>query len=172
MLRMGEMHGETSFAAGGGPRVDPRRLSGEIAGATRRLSRLLTHVAWVETRTGGRLLGQTVVGWTGKTRTVWNLVEDREARTLHQRNVAVALASRLGLLRTMTVVAQGAAKVSMLLAASGGIGAVAALPLAWRFVQQVLAERGRLAEPRLRHRNPHRKAFGSSRQLAEIKARS
>ncbi len=140
LLSTGLMPGEVSFTAGEGPGIDLAGLRAELAGATRRLSRFLTHVAWVETRTGGRLVGQTVVSWTGKTRTVRSTATDREQGALHQRNVAVALASRLGLLRTMVVVAQGAAKVSVLLSAAGGVGAVAALPVAWRFVQQVLAE--------------------------------
>ncbi len=132
---------EVSFSATAvsGPGEDLAEAERDLTAATRRLSRLLTHVAWVETRAGGQLLGQTVVGWSGKMRTAWNATADPEWRTLHQRNVAVALASRLGLLRTMVVVAHGAATLSMLLS-TGGIGAATALPAAWRFVQQVLAE--------------------------------
>lgn len=135
LLWVGESRGEVSFAAGEGP--DLGGLRAEIAEATRRLTRLLTHVAWVETRAGGRLLGQTVVGWTGTTRTLSSAGAAREPALLHQRNVHLALASRLGLLRTLVMVGRGAA---ILLSATSGLGAVASLPAAWKFVQQVLEE--------------------------------
>lgn len=127
--------GEVSFAAG--ERPDLGRLHDEIEDAIKRVTRLVTHVAWVETRAGGRLLGQTVVGWTGATRTLRSADATCEQTLLHQRNVTVALASRLGLLRMMVVVGQGAA---LLLSATSGVGAAAALPAVWRFVRQVLEE--------------------------------
>ena len=85
-------------------------------------------------------MGETIVGWTGDTRTVWGAGAAPARLAWHTRSMALALASRAMLLRTFFLVTQDAAKLSVLLAVPGG--AVLALPVAWKFVYQVLAEVG------------------------------
>lgn len=137
---------QVSYGLGQMPAVDLGQIGDQFRHALSRFFQLLTHLAWVETQLQGQLLGQTVVSWTGQTGTVWaaGLVPDQ--RALHQRNYALALASRLTLLRTMVIATQGAAKIGVLLGMSGGVGAVAALPVAWRYVSQILAEIQRYQE--------------------------
>jgi hypothetical protein len=142
-----QLQGErVSYGLGQMLGVDLGQIGDQFRQSLRRFFQLLTHLAWVETQLQGQLLGQTTVSWTGQTRTVWaaGLVPGQQA--LHQRNYALAMASRLTLLRTMVIATQGAAKIGVLLGMSGGVGAVAALPVAWRYVSQILAEVQRYQE--------------------------
>ncbi len=125
---------EVSFAAA--PTLDLSRARGELEAALKRLSLMLSHMARVETWAQGRLVGRTTVGWSGKTHTV--STADPEQGALHQRNVSLAVTSRLAFLRTLVMVQQAAVKISMLLSSAGGVGAIAALPVAWRYVNRVL----------------------------------
>ncbi len=128
---------EVSFAAT--PTLDLGRARDELERALRRLAAMLIHLAQVETLARGRLVGRTAVGWSGRTRTVVAAGLTPKKRDLHRRNVSLAVASRLALLRTLVTVQQIAAKLSML-SVTGGISAVAALPMAWRYVRKILAE--------------------------------
>jgi len=126
-------------------------VAGGWEGATRRfqavvdrLVHVVAHEAWVETRIEGRLLGRTAVGWTGDLETVWGGSPGPAQLALHRRALALALASRQTLLRTFVVAARGAVTLSVLLTAPGG--ALLALPAAWKFVDQVVAELGRHEE--------------------------
>ena len=106
-----------------------------------RLAQQLGNTAWVETRSQGRLLACTVVGWTGDARTHWleGIAPSRMA--MHRRTVALALGSRLRLLENLAFVSRNAARLArlpMLLAVPGG--AILALPLAWKFVDDVRKE--------------------------------
>ena len=103
-----------------------------------RLLHSVSHYAWVETRLEGHLLGWTVLSWTGAVETIWQAGLSSAQAALHERAVALALASRETLIRTLVVVAQGAVTLSVLLAAPGG--AVLALPAAWKFINQVTTE--------------------------------
>jgi hypothetical protein len=105
-----------------------------------RLFQLLSHLAWVETRSEGRLLGQTLVGWSCDTQTLWGDVLEETQQVLHRRNLQLALASRLLHLRLLIIATQAAAKISLLLGGSGGAGTLLALPLAWRYLNQILKE--------------------------------
>lgn len=100
---------------------------------------LVGSLAWVETRQEGILLGHSVVTWGGDTLTAWDAGASAAQCRLHQRSLALSLESRTLALRTVLIVAQGAAKITVLLT-TGGAGAILALPAAWKFVSQVLAE--------------------------------
>lgn len=97
--------------------------------------------ARVETRLQGQAqpFGRTVVGWLGDTETVWATNVDRAQTELHGRTVTLALRSRATLLKTFAIAARGAITLSLMLATPGG--ALLALPAAWRFINQVLAEK-------------------------------
>jgi hypothetical protein len=77
------------------------------------------------------------VDWTGDMNTAWKPAISPEERILHQRSLALALKSRIALLRIIMTTAQGAAKIAALIAAPGG--ALLALPAAWKYVQQLLS---------------------------------
>jgi hypothetical protein len=84
------------------------------------------------------LLGQTTVSWSGDVNTVWRVGLSPEDVKLHQRTLALALQSRDTLLQILVMATQFAVKLSVLLAMPGG--AILALPAAWKFINQVLAE--------------------------------
>jgi hypothetical protein len=133
-----ELRGPISFAPG-----EPSRLYQvglQFQAGMVRLFQLLSHLAWVETRSEGRLLGQTLVGWSGDTQTLWGDVLEETQQVLHRRNLQLALASRLLHLRLLIIATQAAAKISLLLGGSGGAGTLLALPLAWRYLNQILKE--------------------------------
>jgi hypothetical protein len=103
---------------------------------TDRLQRTLTHLAWVETRQEGRLIGQSVVGWSGDCDTLWGAAVTAEQGNLHTRSLETALQSRANLLRTFTMAVQGAVKLSVVLSTPGGV--ILALPTVWKYISQIL----------------------------------
>jgi hypothetical protein len=138
--RPGPEGAPVSFAAEAAPGFDWEEAKRQCDSGIERLQQLISHAAWVETRLQGELLAQTVVSWTGDTRTVWGQGAAPPRLAWHRRSLALALASRATLLRVFFIVTQNTVKLSVLLAVPGG--AVLALPVAWKFVNQVLAEVG------------------------------
>ncbi len=135
--------GEISFAAPGEAAAAER----EFAGVLRRLTDAVRYFAVVETRLGGQLAARTSIAWSADADTFWpasTLAAGPLAAgtlALHARSLRLALASRAALLRILLVTAQGAVRLAGTLALPGG--ALLALPVAWKFINQVLAEAGR-----------------------------
>lgn len=129
---------EVSFGLGQDLGAELRRATEGFQQFTQRISRLIAHFAWVETQVTGHLLARTVVGWTGDMHTLWEEYLRPEQIDLHHRSLVLAISSRAAMLRTFIVTTQGAAKLSVLLATPGG--AILALPAAWKYVNQILAE--------------------------------
>jgi hypothetical protein len=100
--------------------------------------------ALVKSSAGGRPLGRTRVGWSGDVRTAWGTGLSRAAAAIHGQAVRLALATFQSWLRIVTLVAAGAVQLSLLL--PSGIGALAALPAAWNFITDILAEYQRLRQ--------------------------
>lgn len=98
----------------------------------------LTNYAVVETEVGALLIGRTSVGWTGDLRSLLITELSASQAALHQRALDLALTSRAAMLRTFTTVIQGATIVARML--SSPVGAVTALPAAWKFVDQLLTD--------------------------------
>jgi hypothetical protein len=98
----------------------------------------IAHYARVETYVGDQFLGRTAVSWTGNVRTIWRDGLRLEQAQLHQRTLALVLSSRNILVRTLVAAIDGAVKLSLLMAVPGG--ALLALPTAWKFIADVLAE--------------------------------
>jgi len=119
--------------AGGLDQADEQFLA-----ASQRLLRLFSHFAWVDTLVQGQFVGRTQVGWAGSMNTAWAGRQDQAQMNLHRRNLQMALEARNTSLRILTVSIQSAVKCSILLAAPGG--AFLALPAAWKFVNQILAQ--------------------------------
>jgi hypothetical protein len=107
-------------------------------GSMERLIRQVTHFAWVETEVGEVMIARSIVSWNGDANTAWGHGLGGGLYQRHRRSLAQALASRNLLLHALVTTAQSAAKLGVLLATPGG--ALLALPLAWKFVNQVLAD--------------------------------
>ena len=135
---------QVSFGVPGSTTAELQQAGRQIRQAVERLLQLLLHLAWVETQIQGELVARTVVGWSGDQGTAWGMGWAGEVFTLHRRSLRLALAARLAMVRTLIVVTQGAVKLSALIAAPGG--ALLAMPVAWKYVNQVLAELKNYAE--------------------------
>jgi hypothetical protein len=102
------------------------------------LQREVFHFAWVETNIEGQLLARTSVGWSGDSSTVWLEDAGAEQFPAHRRALRVAVKSRALRMRMFSTVTGGAAKLSLLLTTPAG--AVLALPAAWKYVTEILAQ--------------------------------
>ncbi len=98
----------------------------------------ITNYAVVETRAGELLIGRTSVSWAGDMRTCWPRSIEFEQADLHRRMLALALESRAAMLRTVILVLRGAGLVAQ--AVSSPIGAVTAIPAAWKFISEIMHE--------------------------------
>ncbi len=113
-----------------------RAATAEFDAFVARVRRAVLAYARVETREEGQLLAETVVGWSGDARTVVGTGLDSARAARHGRMLTLAMASRAAMLRTIALAARGAV---ILATFSSGVGAVAAVPAAWRFIHDVLA---------------------------------
>ncbi|MBN1953706.1 MAG: hypothetical protein JW900_01540 [Anaerolineae bacterium] len=103
-----------------------------------RVGQAVACCAAVGTEWAGALVGQTVVDWRGGFATTWAGSPSPAAMAVHRQSVQLALASRLALLRMVSVVASGAAGLALRAAIPGA--QLALLPAVWRFVHDVLRE--------------------------------
>ena len=99
---------------------------------------IVAHYARIETAIAGSNVGFTTVGWGGDFATTWEPGVRPKDMGVHVRSVHLALASRIALLRLVSVIATGAAGLAAKAAIPGG--QVLLLPAAWRFVRDVLKE--------------------------------
>lgn len=127
-----------SFGISGKSRLDWEKVSREFEISLNRIKMMLTKFALVETSIQGKVIGRTVVGWSGKTETSWHPASETEQFHIHKRSLQVALASRYLLLNMLLVSAQSAAKLSTFLAVPGG--AIMALPAVWKYISQILKD--------------------------------
>lgn len=110
--------------------------------------RTVGNYAYIETEMGAVMVGSTAVGWTGDFTTTWAADVAPAAMRVHTQSVHLALASRIALMRIISVVTTGAAGLALKAAVPGG--QVLLLPASWRFVRDVLAELRR-SWPQLKH---------------------
>lgn len=102
------------------------------------VQRMISNYAYIQTAVAGVDMGLTKVGWSGDFSTTWSSAAPPLALTLHQKSVSTVLASRLALLRLVSVVASGAVGLAVKATLPGG--QVALIPAVWRFVRTVLGE--------------------------------
>jgi hypothetical protein len=102
------------------------------------LLRITAHLAWIETRIGGTLIGRTIVSWSGDINNTWSSPLQSTSYELHRRSLAQALVSRFAVLRSSLLILSSAARLAPLLA--NPAGAILSLPLAWNFLRQILTE--------------------------------
>ena len=103
-----------------------------------RLLQAVTHNIWVETYEGEYLLGQTTFGWKGDIESVWQQNLTSAQVVLHQGTLALALVSRIALIRVFCLAARGAILLSSALTLPGE--ALLILPAVWKFIDQVQEE--------------------------------
>lgn len=127
-----------SFGIGAWAGAGWEKASEQFQAALKRLEQTVLYAAWVETRVDAQLLGRTAVGWGGATGTAWAPGVTPEQIDLHRRTLVLALNSRQEMLRTLALVVRGAALLATMVAAPAR--AVLALPAAWQFVNEVVAE--------------------------------
>jgi hypothetical protein len=127
-----------SYALGGEEQSKIEAAFAQFADDMQRLLRLVTHFAWVDTEVEGELLGRSVVSWTSDLDTNWEIGLKTETYQLHKRTLVQALATRNVTLHAITITTQTAIKLSILLTTPAS--AILALPLAWKFVKQIMAD--------------------------------
>ena len=98
----------------------------------------ILHFAWVETCVDGQPVARTTVGWGGDSQTLYSADISADEIGQHSQTLHLASASRSLKLRMFTTITTGAVKLTTLLAS--GSGAVLALPLAYQYVTQILAQ--------------------------------
>lgn len=139
-LRAAEASGASFSTLGINERADTGWAEAEEAFRTfaAQVYETLSNYAVVETQIDDVLIGRTSVTWTGDVRSL--LINDLSSAhaDLHCQSLALALASRVALLRTFTTVLRGAAIVATMI--SSPVGTVTALPAAWKFVNQLLTD--------------------------------
>ena len=101
-----------------------------------RLGQATGDPARIETEQGGQLLAVTELSWRD-TKTAWLAQLGPEQRTMHERAVRLAFASRLAMMRTFATAIEASVLLAALLTPGG---APHAFPIALRFAARILAE--------------------------------
>ncbi len=131
-----------------GRRQDKDEMSRQWNDFVGQVRQLVTNYAYVETALADELVGTTSVHWKGDFVTTWEPGLESRAMQTHFQAVQLALAWRLALMRTVSVVATGAAGLAVKAAVPGK--QILILPAAWKFVRDVLKELRQLrAQPRM-----------------------
>jgi hypothetical protein len=103
------------------------------------VEQMTAHYARVETAIAGAQVGLTRVGWAGDFETFWVPGMPALSREAHRETVNLALASRIALLRVVSVITTGAAGLILKAVALPPGGQVLLIPAARRFILDVMA---------------------------------
>lgn len=103
------------------------------------VQQMTAHYARVETIIAGAPAGLTQVGWSGDFETFWVPGVPVLSREAHRETVNLALASRIALLRVVSVITTGAAGLILKAVALPPGGQVLLIPAARRFILDVMA---------------------------------
>ncbi len=114
------------------------RLARQCRDAVAGVVQATTRRGWVETHLGGRRIGWSVVDMAGSITTVVPARLDPWRVDLHERAVRLTIRSRTAFIRQLAIVARGAALLAVALGTP--MGPALALPAAWKFADDVLAE--------------------------------
>jgi hypothetical protein len=124
------------FGIGDSPAKSWQTAFDQFQRTTDHVQLLISQLARVETRLGGKLVGRTIINIKGDLQTDWEDPINPEQSALHLRSLRQALASRTALIKMLSFTVQGA-----FLAATwiGGPGSVLlALPATWRYIQAIM----------------------------------
>jgi len=103
------------------------------------VQQMTAQYARVETVIAGAPVGLTRVGWAGDFETFWIPGMPALSRETHRETVNLALASRIALLRVVSVITTGAAGLILKAVALPPGGQVLLIPAARRFILDVMA---------------------------------
>jgi len=103
------------------------------------VQQMTAHSARVETVIANAPVGLTCVGWAGDFETFWVPGMPALSRETHRETVNLALASRIALLRVVSVITTGAAGLILKAVALPPGGQVLLIPAARRFILDVMA---------------------------------
>lgn len=120
-----------------------KEITGQADAFFERVRRSLLYFAWVESASGGRRFGLTIVSWTGHFRTAWGGNLGAAEVEQHIGNLELALRTRANWLRMALLILRGSVQLGVLFPANP----LLAVPAAWKFYKQVL-ELSRELEPR------------------------
>ncbi len=121
--------------------VVPDDQEAKLRAAMERLTAGLVYYAAVETKIDNTLLARTQISWTADSKTIWQGGAPAEQYVLHTKTLNLAIESRNALMKTFGLTAQAAVKLTALFAMPGG--AVLALPTAWKYINEIVAEVGK-----------------------------
>lgn len=130
--------GDSSGEDGDEPLTGWRRMADQAGQAIESVLRKLLTFSWVETRIRGQLVAQTRIGWTGDSRSVVSSAPSQELAQLHVRSVSLAVRTRHAWGKLVATVV----RISQLIikAWANPASLITALPMAWRFAREALAE--------------------------------
>jgi hypothetical protein len=99
---------------------------------------LLSPTLLAETRIEEKLQAVTMVSLTGNIKTTWHGEASLVHRQLHQETLSLSLESRIAMLQLVGQISTGAAALAVKFNIPGG--QVMALPAAWAYLQDVMAQ--------------------------------
>jgi len=112
----------------------------------RKISEFLKPSLCVESRIRESLFARTRAGIGGDLKTLWNFTDGEFSAyaSLHRRNVSFTLDSRTAMFQLLAQIISGAAALAVRFSLPGG--AITALPAAWRYIRDVMAQAASVLE--------------------------
>lgn len=136
---LGEAQAATlASAAQAGSMVEGQREQKGLAAFLDQAGRQVQYYAWIETTERGILLARSTVNWFGHLDTIWREGTLPSQRSLHQRSLELALATRLTSVKTALTVVKWVGLVARFSALSGPAAVVVLPGLVWQAVNDVI----------------------------------
>ena len=132
------LQGLVSFAPGMPEAIEQQALMDRWLDFLAQAKRLISNFVHVESTIGGHFVGRTAVGWTGDFKTYWTAGTTPSSMRNHLDAVHLALDSRIALIRLLTVIGTGAARLGLRMTIPGA--QLFLLPAIWKFVRDVMKE--------------------------------
>jgi hypothetical protein len=101
-----------------------------------RFRQVITRHGRIETRVGDDLVGLTKIDWNGDFETIWEANAPIQAMTMHVKSIRLVTASRLAILRILSIVGTGALGLAIKAAIPGGQFLL--IPAVYQFVREML----------------------------------
>ena len=139
---MSTLSGAESFALGSEWFPEWEETSRKANAFFEQVKRSLTHYAWIESTVGGELLGRTSVSWGGNFETLWRSGLAYEHAHNHERCLSMALASRSAWLHIAMLAARSAVQLALI----SSTNPILVLPVALKYIQQILEQYRKLRE--------------------------
>jgi hypothetical protein len=126
-----------SFNAGDAV-VDHKGLYDRCEAIFNRFRHIITRRGRIETSIGDNLIGLTKIEWNGDFETIWETLAPPLAMHIHVKSIRLASASRMAILRILSIVGTGA--LSLAIKASIPGGQFLLIPAVYKFVNDMLEE--------------------------------